>query len=294
MFETLGVYKILEHIGAGGIGDVYRARDTRLGRTVAVKVVAPAIASDSQRRERFLADARAAALLSHPNIAALYETGEDQGQLFLAIEFVPGETLHAAIGGRPMNPKLAIEYAVQIADALADAHGAGVVHGALNSDNVLVTPKGRVKVLDFGFAEWTIGAARRRAAEQPAPPRADIFSLGAMMFEMLTGRPLVDASAERTPADVAAQAPSSLNAAVPRELDPIVQKMVSNSAGPSYEAAATVAAELRSVAAILDERAAAAERDAPSHARGRRAPVIWATLVLVVVALALAWLALRS
>src|SRR5215831_18049736 len=103
MLEQLGHYKILDRIGSGGMGEVYRARDTRLGRTVAIKVLPAAFADDPDRRERFLREARAAAALSHPNIAALYEVGEDQGQLFLAFEFVPGETLGAVVGGRPMN-----------------------------------------------------------------------------------------------------------------------------------------------------------------------------------------------
>ena len=111
MFETLGHYKILDRIGTGGIGEVYRARDTRLGRTVAIKVVKADIADDPDRRGRFLQDARAAAALSHPNIAALYEIGEDQDQLFLVFEYVPGETLKKAIAGRPLNPRRAIDHA---------------------------------------------------------------------------------------------------------------------------------------------------------------------------------------
>src|SRR5580704_7311875 len=128
MFETLGHYKILDRIGAGGMGEVYRARDTRLGRTVAIKVLTAGVATDPVRRERFLRDARAATALSHPNIAALYEIGEDQDQLFLVLEYAPGETLRETIAGRPLNPRRAIDLAVQIADALADAHAAGIVH----------------------------------------------------------------------------------------------------------------------------------------------------------------------
>src|SRR6185295_18678877 len=120
MFETLGHYKILDRIGAGGLGDVYRARDTRLGRTVAIKVVAADVAGDPARRARLVHDARATVVLSHPNIAALYEIGEDQDQLFLVFEYVPGETLKKTIAGRPLNPRRAIDLAVQMADALAD------------------------------------------------------------------------------------------------------------------------------------------------------------------------------
>src|SRR6476659_6832682 len=124
MVETLAHYKILDRIGVGGMGEVYRARDTRLGRTVAIKALPPDVADDPARRDRFMREARAAAALSHPNIAALYEIGDDQGQLFLAFEFVPGETLKAVIGGHALHPRRAIDFAVQIADALADAHAA--------------------------------------------------------------------------------------------------------------------------------------------------------------------------
>src|SRR5438552_1180098 len=122
MLDHLAQYKILERIGAGGMGEVYRARDTRVGRTVAIKVLPAAVADDPERRARFLREARASASLSHPNIAALYEIGEEQGHMFLAFEFVPGETLKVAIGGRPLNARRAVDLATQIADALADAH----------------------------------------------------------------------------------------------------------------------------------------------------------------------------
>src|SRR5258708_39716328 len=113
MLETVGRYKSLDWIGAGGMGEVCRARDMRLGRTVAIKVLAAGVADDQERRERFLLEARATAALSHPNIAALYEIGEDQGQLFLVFEFIPGETLKATIAGRPMNPRRALDLAVR-------------------------------------------------------------------------------------------------------------------------------------------------------------------------------------
>src|SRR4051794_32904227 len=136
MFETLGQYKILEFIGAGGMGDVYRARDTRLGRTVALKVLGEDVKDHAERRERFLREARASASLSHPNIAALYEVGEDQGQLFLAFEFVPGEPLQQVIGEHALNPRRAVDFAMQIADALAEAHAEGIVHRDIKPANI--------------------------------------------------------------------------------------------------------------------------------------------------------------
>ena len=322
MFETLGMYKILDRIGAGGIGELYRARDTRVGRTVAIKVVGDAIASDPQRRNDFVRDARAALAVSHPSIAALYEIGEDQGCLFVAFEFVPGETLRTAIGGRPMNVRRALDFATQLADALADAHAAGPVHGDLTPDNVVVTPKGRAKILDFGLSAWTNGgAARRLAAQASSDPagavastlaylspeqalgeqgdhRTDIFSLGVMLFEMLTGRPpFTDTGALALQiVQAPAPAPSSINRSVPRELDPIVQRALAKSLDQRYESAVTMAAELRSVAAILDERAAAAELHAPAPTLTRRdgGSMKWIALLLLLVAAVLVWLYLRG
>src|SRR5256885_6971555 len=147
MIETFGQYKILARIGAGGMGEVYRARDTRHGRTVAIRVLPADLAGDHERRERLMREARASAALSHPNIAALYEVGEDQGHVFLAFEFVPGEPLSAVIGGRPLNRRRAVDLAVQIADALAEAHGAGIVHRDIKPGNIIVTPKGAAKIL---------------------------------------------------------------------------------------------------------------------------------------------------
>jgi len=286
MFETLGHYKILDRIGAGGLGDVYRARDTRHGRTVAIKVVAAAIAGDADRRARLLQDARASAVLSHPNIACLYEIGEDQGQLFLVFEYVPGETLKKTIAGRPLNPRRAIDLAIQIADALADAHAAGVVHRDLTPDNIIVTPKGNAKLLDFGLAAWTAsGAARAQAAamaeaagEAPrtvfymspeqalgerGDHRTDMFSLGIILFEMATGKlPFAGPSANALALQIvqaSAPAPSALNKALPPELDVIVNRAVAKSLDQRYESAATLAAELRSAGAILDVRSDAQE-----------------------------------
>lgn len=317
--EALGQYRILDRIGTGGIGEVYRARDTRLGRTVAIKVASDAIGGDAHRRAAFLRDARAASVLSHPNIATLYEAGEDDGRLFLALEFVPGETLTQAVAGRPLNPRRAIDFGVQLADALAEAHAAGMVHRDLRPDNIIVTPKGNAKILDFGLSDWTSGGGARRAAAagdtagaasllaylspeqalgEPGDQRTDIFSLGSILFEMLTGKAAFGGSGAADTlvriVQAVAPAPSTINTALPRELDPVIAKAMAKSLDARYEAAASLAGELRSVAAVLDVRQTAADEAAvrtPARpVRRRRAwPFIVVGFVLGVAAV-LWWL----
>jgi serine/threonine protein kinase len=275
MIEALAHYKILERIGTGGLGDVYRARDTRLGRTVAIKVPPDDVQSDASRREDLQRDARAALTLSHPNIATLYEIGEEDGKVFLVFEFAPGETLTRVLAGLPMNARRAVDLASQIADALADAHAADLVHGRLRTDAVIITPKGNAKILDFGLARWT---KAERDTGSSADDRADVAALGQMLFEMLTGKRWTRG-----------QTPSALHSSLPRELDAIVSK--TNVEGDVYPAAATVAAELRSVAAILDVRASTgAVRVAPTRARR---PVRWRE-PWIVVAVLLAFAALAG
>ena len=326
MIETLGLYKILDRIGAGAMGDVYRARDTRLGRTVAITVIAPDIAGHPDRRERFVSEARVAATLSHPNIAALYEVGDEQGQLFLVCEFVPGETLRTVTGGRPMNPRRAIDLAVQIGDALADAHAVGIVHRDIKPDNIIVTPKGNAKILHCGLATWTGSDAEReqvagvaraaattkssvastlgtvaymspeQALGEQVDHRTDIFSLGIVLFEMLTGiLPFTGTTSAALALQIVqapAPAPSSVRKSLPRELDVIVGKALAKSLEQRYEAAATFAAELRSVAAILDVRNEASEPASTLVAlqRPQRSYVGWIVAAIVLIALgAAAW-----
>jgi eukaryotic-like serine/threonine-protein kinase len=279
MFETLGQYKILERLGAGDMGEVFRARDTHHGRTVAVQVIVPGVAGDPDQRARLLEDARIASTLSHPNIAILYECAEDQGQLFLVYEHVPGNTLKRTIGGAPLNPRHAVDLAVQIADALAEGHAAGVVHRNLTSDTVMVTPKGNAKVVDFGLAAWV------RSDAEPLDHRSDILAFGVVMFEMLTGR---------LPPASDAPTPSSKSLSSPIELDDIVSRALAPDPNRRYDSAATIAAELRSVGALLDARSdaqAAAASVTPLRPR-RPSAARWFWWLLPFAALAaLAWYA---
>jgi serine/threonine protein kinase len=272
---SIAHYTILERVGESRLGDVFRARDTRLGRTVAIKIPPARLQNDKAARDEFLTDARAAMTLSHPNIAALYEVGDDAGQTYLAFEFVPGDPLDRVIAGHPLNVRRAIDLTAQLADALADAHAAEMAHGNLTADIIIVTPKGNAKILDFGFARWT------RAGGPVGDEAADISAIGKLFFEMLTGRP---------PSVSESVAPTAINKSLPAEVDAIALKALGAAGETPYQAAATLAAELRSVAAILDVRAAAAEKSRPVPSRGgaRRSKAPWIVFVIVVVAAALA------
>ena len=294
MIETLGQYKILDPAGSGALGDVYRARDTRVGRTVSITVVTDQIASDPARREDFLRAARAAAGVSHPNIVTLYEVGEEDGRLYLVYEFVQGQTLKTIIGGRPLNARRAVDVAGQIAEALADAHATAVVHGAITADTIVVTPKGHAKITDFGLASWTTqaagaaGAGGAGKAGGDAGYRTDLFSLGVILFEMLTGG---------APAP-GAGVPSAVNRSLPREIDSVVAKALGKSGG--YESAATLAAELRAVGAMLDARKEAHDAATPvamSRSRSKRKPSYarWIVFALTLAAIAAtAWWYFRA
>ena len=274
MVESLGQYKILDRIGAGTLGDVYRARDTRLGRTVAVKLPGADFQSDRVRVDALSHDARIASVLSHPNIATLYEIGEEDGRLFLVFEFVPGEPLKRVIAGRPLNMRRAVDLATQMADALAEAHAAEVVHAGLTPDTVMITPKGNAKILDFGFVRWK----KSPTPDGESDHRTDIEALGALLFEMLTGRP---------PSEAAPR----LGASMPGELDQIVGKALGAYAEGGYEAAATLAAELRSIATVLEIRAASADPVRVVPVRRDRKSRAWIGIAIVVVVAVFAALA---
>jgi serine/threonine-protein kinase len=291
MTGSIAHYKILGHLGAGGLGEVYRARDTRLGRTVAVKVLPPALTADPARMERLLATTKRLEGLSHPSIASLFESGQDGDQTFLVFEFVQGQPLSDLVNGRSLNIRRALDFAINLADGLADAHGVELIHGDIRPDTIMVTPKDRAKFMNFGLVEFTAGGATRKEtalpyvspeelAGSPADARSDIYSLGAVVFEMLTGR-------QRARGLVL----SNLNRKVPPELDQVVGRMLAANVETRAQSAAVIATELRSIAAVLDLKAEAAEAVAEPLVRaraGQRRTGVMAVLLLVAVAGALA------
>jgi serine/threonine protein kinase len=292
MPETIAHYKVLGSLGNGGLGEVYRARDTKVGRTVAVKVLPDAIAAQPESLEPLLGAARSAASISHPNIATLFEVGEDGGRRFLVFEFVPGDPLTALLEGSGLNVRRAVELAIQLADALAEVEAAGLAHGDIRPATIVVTSKDRAKLMNFGLAPFTSGGALRRTASAPyvAPEeatgpsgdiRSDIYSLGAVLFEMLTGRQRGQGLA-----------PSSVNRNVPPELDRIVGRMLASKVENRFQSAAAVAAELRNVANMLEARATAEEaalEHAPGQRRNRSGTVVVVGVLLIIAAIGV-WL----
>ncbi len=314
---SIAHYNLLDKIGSGGLGEVFRARDTRVGRTVALKVF-PSQAPDGACPDALLADARAAASISHPNIATLFDVGHADGACYLAYEFVAGEPLRASMNGAPMNPRRALEVTIQVADALADLEAAGVVHGDVRPDTIAITAKGAAKLLDSGMSLWTRGGRTRRAAatdpstllpeaagivaylspEQAVGPdwdsRADVFSLATILYEMLTGRNPFSAAASQdivmNVIRLKASPASTIATAVSPDVDRVLAKGMAKNIEQRYESAALFAAALRSALSRLDEDAPGGRNDdyiLPIDDKADRVPpLVWTAGVGVVVILA--------
>ena len=265
-------YRLLSLLGSGGMGNVHLAEDTILQRRVALKLLSRSGASavDEERSQRFLREARLASALSHPNIAQIFEIGDAGEVSFIAMEYVEGETLRDRVAHGPLSASDVIDIALQLFDALEEAHGKGIVHRDLKSANVMLTSRGRVKVLDFGLAKRVgaeaagapthintaegviVGTVHYMSPEQAVgrtvDVRSDIFSSGVVMYELLTGRlPFAGGSVAETLYRIVHSQPepiAGLNPRVPPLLERIVMKALDKQVEQRYQHAREVLADL--------------------------------------------------
>jgi Tol biopolymer transport system component/predicted Ser/Thr protein kinase len=311
-------YEIVEKLGEGGMGVVYKARDTHLDRFVAVKVLPPEKVADAGRKARFVQEAKAASALNHPNIITVYDISSDGGTDFIAMEHVAGKTLDQLIPRKGMRLNDALKIAVQIADALTRAHAAGIVHRDLKPGNIMVTGDGLVKVLDFGLAKLTetalgedeatrtvkphteegtiVGTAAYMSPEQAegktVDARSDIFSFGAVLYEMVTGaRAFRGDSRMSTLSAVLHKEPPAFPVYVPRELQRVVARCLKKDPERRFQHVSDVRVALLELKEESDS--GTLEAVAGQSPRPRR-PLLWVGAALPLIALAAAGLAWRS
>jgi serine/threonine protein kinase/tetratricopeptide (TPR) repeat protein len=303
--KTVSHYRIVEKLGGGGMGVVYKAEDTKLGRFVALKFLPDSVAEDEQAVERFMLEARAAAALSHPHICTIHEIDEYEGVPFIAMEYLEGQNLKYAIGGRPMSLEIVIELGIQVAEALAAAHAKGITHRDIKPSNIFLSMGGQAKVVDFGLAkmamqitpaseEETIVAdaptqtadltgsgkamgtvaymSPEQALGKEIDSRSDLFSLGAVLYEMVTGKQafsgvtqaaVFDKILNRAPAP-----PSHLGIETPWELQQVLDKALEKNAVLRYQSALELHTDLRRLRRDMESGHSSAVIPAPESAQG--------------------------
>src|SRR5437660_6723129 len=306
--ETIGHYRIVRLLGAGGMGRVYLAEDLKLGRGVALKILPDEFARDESRMRRFVREAKAASAVSHPNVAQIYEVGEDAGTSFITMEFVEGESLASKLAAGPLDMEATVDIAIQLADALDEVHAHGISHRDLKPSNVIVSRRGHVKLVDFGLARFDtpavntdtksptaslttpgfiVGSVPYMSPEQALgrknDHRSDIFSVVVVLYEMATGqRPFRgDTDTETIDKIVHADATAvaRLNYKVVPELERIIRKCLEKNPEDRYQSARELLVDLRNLRRDSSgTRARYEPRKSP-----RRALIISAIAVIVLV-----------
>jgi serine/threonine protein kinase len=300
--QRVSHYEIQEKLGEGGMGAVYRAYDTELRRPVALKVLPPEYASDPERRERLLREARAASALNHPNIVNIYEVGSDNGVDFIAMEFIEGKSLGDIIPAKGLPLGRALDYAGQIASGLAKAHATGVIHRDLKPGNVMLTPDGLVKLLDFGLARRVemgeghdttltmagaiLGTPAYMSPEQaqgsPVDARSDVFSFGSVLYQMVTGRRAFEKDSHiSTLAAVVQEEPRPLPSSVPRDLEKTIARCLRKDPERRFQSMADVRVALLE----LKEESDSGRLPEAASAPVRRRAWLWAGAAVLVLAL---------
>ena len=309
--RKLGRYEVVSRLGAGGMGEVYRAHDTRLKREVALKVLPREWMADAERKRRFEPEARAASALDHPNIVTIHDIDQVDGVDFIAMEYVPGKTLDQVIPRRDLRLKETLQYAIEIAGALAAAHSAGIVHRDVKPSNLMVTGTGQVKVLDFGLAKLVepamageegaastlpvrteegavVGTVSYMSPEQaqgkPIDARSDIFSFGSVLYEMVTGRRAFQADTKiSTLAAIVEHEPPPLHAAVPQELEKVITRCLRKDPARRFQHMDDVQIALQE---LKEQSEASLPAGTPAAVRPSRRRWAWAAAAVVAVTLA--------